>query len=152
MPRATVSQEVVHKELKTLEGGFVDLKQLSFDQILERRDKAMRMSMEQVDDKKKSKNEKTMVQFESAMQWARFFEFSNCIVEHNLEDDNGKPLNFNNPMTMKILDPKIGSEIEKYIEEMNMEDDDESLEDFMNAASSSSLNDTTKPNESTEPS
>lgn len=136
MPVATVSQEVIHKDLKTLEGGFVELKQLSFDQILERRDKAMRMSMEQTPNRKST--DKAKIEFESAMQWDRFFTFSNCIVEHNLEDANGKPLNFNNPMTLKALDPKVGSEIEKYIEEMNEDEDEESLETFMKRHSSSS--------------
>jgi hypothetical protein len=143
MPVATVSQKTERKDLKTLEGGFVELKQLSFDQILERRDKAMRMSMEQKPNRKK--DDTARVEFESAMQWDRFFTFSTCIVDHNLEDENGKPLNFNNRMTLKALDPKIGSEIEKYIEEMNEDEDEESLEDFMKRHSSSSSQETQQP-------
>lgn len=145
MPRATVSQETVRKDLKTLEGGFVELKQLSYDQILERRDKAMKMSMEQKPGRKK--DESTKIDFESAMQWDRFFAFSNCIIEHNLENDEGKPLDFSNRMTLKILDPKVGSEIEKYIEEMNEDEDDESLEDFIKRQSSSSQTDEQKQND-----
>lgn len=147
MPRATVSQEVVHKDLKTLEGGFVDLKQLSYDQILERRDKAMKMSMEQKPNRKKDDTAK--IDFESAMQWDRFFAFSNCIVDHNLEDDAGKPLDFSNSMTLRILDPKVGSEIEKYIEEMNEDEDEESMEDFMKRHSSSSQTEENKQNNDT---
>lgn len=134
MPKATVSQELHHHDLKTLPGGFVKLKQLSFDQMLERRDKAMRMTMESDTGKRQPTSK---IEMESAMQWTRFFEFSNCIVEHNLEDDNAVPLNFNNPMTLRILDPKVGSEIERYIEELNQEDE-ESLEDFTKRLSSSS--------------
>lgn len=134
MPKATVSQELHHHDLKTCEGAFVALKQLSFDQMLERRDKAMRMTMESETGKGRPSSK---IEMESAMQWTRFFEFSNCIVEHNLEDDNGQPLNFNNPMTLKILDPKVGAEIERYIEELNQEDE-ESLEDFTKRLSTSS--------------
>jgi hypothetical protein len=135
MPVATRSQETVRKDLKTLEGAFVELRQLSFDEMLERRDKAMRMSMEQRPGKKKDDTAK--IDFESAMQWTRFFEFSRCIVDHNLEDEQGKKLNFENRMTLKILDPKVGVEIEKYIEDMN-EEDDEEAEDFMKRLASSS--------------
>lgn len=135
MPKATVSQDLHHHDLKSLEGAFVALKQLSFDQMLERRDKAMRMTMESETGKGRQPSSK--IEMESAMQWTRFFEFSNCIVEHNLEDDNGQPLNFNNPMTLRILDPKVGAEIEQLIETLNQEDE-ESLEDFTKRLSSSS--------------
>jgi hypothetical protein len=146
MPKATVSQEVVHQDLKTLEGGFVDLKQLSFDQILERRDKALRMSMESENPKQADRK----VIFESAMQWSRFFEFSNCIVDHNLEDDAGRKMNFSNPMTLRILDPKVGAEIEKLIEQMNQDEEDQSFEDFSRSLASSSTNDQNTQETSTE--
>jgi hypothetical protein len=146
MPKATVSQELHHHDLKTLPGGFVKLKQLSFDQMLERRDKAMKMSMAGGNNERITNSR---VELESAMQWTRYFEFSNCIVEHNLEDDNGAPLNFSNTMTLRILDPKIGAEIERYIEELNQEDE-ESLEDFTKQLSSSSGEDKNTQNGSTD--
>jgi len=133
MPKATVSQELHHHDLKTVDGGFVALKQLSFDQMLERRDKAMRTSMEA----SQGRQPTSKIELESMMQWTRFFEFSNCIVEHNLEGDDGQLLNFSNPMTLKILDPKVGAEIERLIEELNQEDE-ESLEDFTKRLSTSS--------------
>src|SRR4051794_31335282 len=124
MPVGTVTQELIHKDLKSLPpDGFVKLKQLSFDQLLERRDKAMKMKMEAKQNRKKS--DKALIEFESAMQWARFFEFSNCIADHNIQDDQGQLLNFSNPITLKILDPKVGAEIEKYIEELNMDEEDD---------------------------
>jgi hypothetical protein len=138
MPRATVNQETVRKELKSCPDGYVELRALSFDQLLERRDKAMKMYSS--GDQKDSR-----VIFESAMQWSRYFEFKNCIVDHNLEADNGEKLNFENPMTLKILDPKIGSEIERYIDEMNQEEGEESYEDFSKRVASSSTNGQTTP-------
>lgn len=142
MPVATRSTDTVRKDLRTLEGAFVELRQLSFDEMLERRDKAMKMSMEGSPNRKKG--EKVKMEFESAMQWTRFFEFSRCIVTHNLENEQHQPLNFDNPMTLKILDPKVGQEIEAYIEEMNQEEEDD--EDFMKQLSSSS-----KKNETEQP-
>lgn len=146
MPVATRSQQTVRKDLKSLEGAFVELRQLSFDEMLERRDKAMRMTSVGMGGKK---GEAVKMEFESAMQWTRYFEFSRCIVEHNLEDDEGKPLNFQNSMTLKILDPKVGVEIEKYIEDMN-EEDDEEAKDFMKELASSLPEGQTKQNVNTE--
>lgn len=147
MPQATVTQETVHKELKSCPGGYVELKQLSFDQMLERRDKAMRMSMEQAGRGRREQNAK--IDLETASKWTRQFEFSHCIVDHNLEDDKGQKLNFANPMTLSVLDPKIGAEIERYIEELNQEDE-ESLEDFTERQSGSSEVNGKKPSSNTD--
>jgi len=152
MPRATVSTETHHYDLKNLEGGWVELKQLSFDQMLERRDKALRMSMEQEAPNRAARRnrQQSMMQkidLESASRWTRQFEFANCIVDHNLEDDKGVKLDFNNPMTLSILDPKVGQEIEDRIEELNEEADEESLEDFMKRHVSSTSEKTNDVNE-----
>jgi hypothetical protein len=152
MPRATVTTETVKKDLNSVEGGWVELKQLSFDQMLERRDKALRMSLEQEasTNRGKRRNVVQKIDLESASQWSRQFEFANCIVDHNLENEKGEKLNFTNPMTLSILDPKVGAEIERYIEELNEEGDEESLEDFMKRQSSSSSDNGTTQNTTTD--
>jgi len=53
------------------------------------------------------------------------FEFRNCIINHNLEDENGAQIDFTRPMQAWRLDPKIGQEISKYIDELNNFDDEE---------------------------
>lgn len=128
MPRATMMTDPVHKDLKTCPGGFVDLKQLAYSEMLARRDIVTRLSMSQKKDADK-------IDVELANLEANRYSFKHCIVDHNLEDDNGGKLDFNNPMTLNVLDPRIGSEIEKYIDELNQDDDDET---FTNAASGSS--------------
>jgi hypothetical protein len=88
------------------------------------------------------------IDLETMSRWTRQFEFSNCIVDHNLEDEHGVKLDFTNPMTLSVLDPKVGEEIEQYIEELNMEGDEESLEDFMKrhvSSTSESTNDVNTP-------
>ena len=129
MPKATVLTEAVKKDLKSCPGGFVTLRQLSYSEMLARRDIVTRMSMRQG-----SKDDKINV--ELANLEANRYSFKHCISEHNLEDDNGQPLNFANPMTFDVLDPKIGAEIERYIDEMNQ--DDEDSEDFTPPVSASS--------------
>lgn len=47
MPKATVSHDRVRHDLKTCEGGWVELRQLSYSEILARRDGVTRMSLEQ---------------------------------------------------------------------------------------------------------
>lgn len=124
MPNVTVSSEAGEKvELKTAPGAFVRLRPLPFGKKLERRDKATRMSMEQ-------ETAQGRFYIEALNRWSRQFDFEYCIVEHNLEDANGTVLDFSNPMTLDILLPKVGSEIEALIDELNEEEDDETLEDF----------------------
>lgn len=125
MPKATVSQETVKKELKSCEGGFVTLKKLPFGLLLERRDNASKLSMHGGDDK---------VDIALMQRWSRQFEFGHCIIDHNLEDDNGAKLDFNNEMSIYALDPKIGQEIERYLDELNQEDTPEDQANFTSAA------------------
>jgi hypothetical protein len=134
MPNATVSTDVVKKELKSCEGAWVELRQLPFGKMLERRDKASRF-MQELDPRARNANMK--VQIDIMNEWSRRFDFKECIVDHNLEDAQGNQLNFGNPMTFDILDPKIGAELERLIDELNQEDEQD-LEDFPNALTSSS--------------
>jgi hypothetical protein len=45
------------------------------------------------------------------------YEFQNCLVEHNLEDENGNTLSF--PQDMGRLNPRIGEEISSLIDKLN---------------------------------
>ena len=140
MPKAIVSQDTVRKELKTCPGGYVELRQLPFGQMLTRRDKASRMIQEIHPGMKATDVQR--VQMQVMHQWSNQYDFKHCIVDHNLEDDQGNKLDFGNPMTLDVLDPKIGAEIENYIVEMNQEDFKE--EDFTQR-SDGSLTDVTPP-------
>jgi hypothetical protein len=73
---------------------------------------------------------------ETYQTWERFYTFKNCIVDHNITDINDVQLDFNKEMTLRMLNPKVGVEIEKLIDKLNAEDEaDEEL--FPTAASSS---------------
>lgn len=120
MPKATVSLDVVHKELKTAPpDGFVDLKRMSYGQIVERR--AMLTMGFEADGKTKD--------FRGEMAFANkritMFEFEHCIAAHNLEDDNGVNIKLNTIEGFSSLDSRIGQEIEKYISDMNNFEDEE---------------------------
>lgn len=147
MPRATVTTDVIHKELKTCPGGYVDIKQLAYYDMLKRSDNATRMSMEAGGDVKSAESRKIAIEFMN--QWTTEFDFANCIEDHNLEDENGQKLDLSNPMTLKILDPRIGAEIARYIMELNQEVDD--LEDFTKSSISSSSDVVNTPERGLEP-
>ncbi len=146
MPKATVNQDTIRHDLNTCPGGFVDLRTLSFHEMQMRQDLAARMYQEQqVGGKKKPGNSPETVRgyFEIMNVAVTEFEFRNCIVDHNLEDENGTAIDFTHPMRAWRLDPKIGAEIARAIDSLNQEDEDD-LAPLPIALSSSSLGETTE--------
>lgn len=140
MPVGTVTKEPIRRELKSLPpDGYVMLRQLPYWDVLERRDQGSRAVMEQVQRKPGQSREDTQkMVIETLQTWERWYTFKNCIVDHNITDENGVLLDFNREMTLRMLNPKVGVEIEKYIDEINA-DDEEDEELFPSAASKSSL-------------
>lgn len=144
MPRATVSLEAIRVDLKTCEGGYVDIKQLPYHEMLVRRDRAAKYSMDQQRDTGR-------LDIEMLQAMVREYEFAHCIVDHNLEDDQGRKLDFTNAATLRILDPRVGEEIEEAIDKLHNRE--EELPGFTQPATSLSLvtemtEDTTEPSAS----
>jgi hypothetical protein len=140
MPDVTVDiNEYTRYDLKSAPpDGFVMLRPLPYGMKLTRRDKASKMKM-QTETGKGRRNTTSEIELETLNEWAVAHDFAYCVGEHNLTDKNGTLLNFTNPMTLKTLNPKVGSEIEKYIDELNEDEDEESLEDFLKRQDGSSL-------------
>jgi hypothetical protein len=133
MPKATINVGETHRyDLKTLpaeggdEGGFVELRVMSYGEFLRRRDLLSKLSFEGSG----SKEQKATM--EQANEIVAQYEFQSCIVDHNLEDDNGKQLDFRNNKAFRSLDPRIGEEIASYIDELNKwnGEDEEDLADL----------------------
>lgn len=123
MPVATRKIETVRHELKSCEGGFIEIRQLSYDEMLERRDGATQILMERG---VKNGNTPPQMAIKIANKWSNRFTFPRCIVDHNLDDEGGHRLDFTKPdAVFKTLDPKVGAEIERLIDELNQEADDE---------------------------
>jgi len=72
-------------------------------------------------------------------------EFRECILEHNLTDENDVPLNMSDPLTLDRLDGRIGQEIEDSLRAMNVFEGDLGKSDTISSESSTSL----VPNEET---
>lgn len=129
MPRATIDTTATERfDLKSLpavddeEAGWVELKKLSYGQILARRDMATQMSIGGIDSK--AKDEDLSAAIDIIQKAVTEFEFKNCIVRHNLEDANGTLLNFGNPQSVIDLDPIVGQEIGTLIDDLNKWDAD----------------------------
>jgi hypothetical protein len=118
MPRATVNvEETEHVELKSLPGGYVTLRRLSYGQLLHRRAMASSMRME-------AQGKNFAAEMQMVNESVTVYEFANCIIEHNLEDENGKTLNFKNAADIRRLDPRIGEEIDQHISKLNNFEED----------------------------
>src|SRR3954466_13065752 len=102
MPRATATVSGSERfDLKTLPEGYVELRRLSYGQKLERR--AM-SSVAQAEGGGRGKNFKmTMARIN---EQATIFDFTHCIVDHNLEDDNGVKMDLSNVINIRRLDPR----------------------------------------------
>ena len=119
MPRAVVTTETVRKELKTCPEGFVELKPMTYGQMVHRRS-MLKLSFTS------SKNSKDFTgEMAAANKEITMLEFATCIVDHNLEDENGTKLNLASPVDFARLDPRVGQEIEKLISELNNFDEDD---------------------------
>lgn len=117
MPQAVVSTEALHYELESCPGGFVDIRRMSYGKYLVRQEMALRLKVQ---------SQQTTNQFEGEMAMANkavtVFEFKECVVDHNLTDLQDQPLNFASPVTIEILDPRIGDEIGSLINKLHQFD------------------------------
>ena len=125
MVKATVDTSYTErKDLKTLpghggeEGGYVVLRRMSYGEFLKRRDMVSKMSFD-------GQGKDTKATMEMAQEVVAAYEFKTCIVDHNLTDDNDKPIDFRSSKAFAILDPRVGEEIATYIDEMNKWDAEE---------------------------
>jgi len=149
MPRATVSVETVRHDLKSCPDGFVELKRLPFGGMLKRRDMSGRAYLRaQQNGQVQDDGLPDEIGMELLQEAARHYEFANCIVDHNLEDESGRKLDFSKPKDVDTLDPRIGQEIEGYIDTLNQELTEEEEGNFPESSTdSSSTNQETTPPE-----
>jgi hypothetical protein len=114
MPRAVVTTETTDKILlKSCPDGYIVLRALSYGEYLARQEMAMKMSIAGGEAKSLENIDFAVLQKKVAE-----FEFSRCVVDHNLDDENDKKLDFTRPGTLDRLDPKVGQEVAQHIEKL----------------------------------
>jgi hypothetical protein len=124
-------------ELSSIKGGFVVLKRLNYGQKMSRRGLLSKAKMltggggNRAERRAKS-NQGFMAELELMNEKVTFFEYANCIVDHNLEyltnpDDKSSvaKLDFTNPEHVKMLDGRVGEEIDELINDLNNFEEDE---------------------------
>lgn len=140
MPVVTVDPgEYERFELKSAPpDGYVLLRPLPYGMKLTRRSKATKMMMraQPTQNRKQAKEQEQVFELDSQDEWAVAYDFAYCIGEHNLEKADGTPVDFTKPMEIRMINPRVGSEIERLIDELNNDEDDESIEDFLKRRSS----------------
>lgn len=113
MPRATVSSDTERHDLKSAPpDGFVELRRMSYGEYIKRREMLSGMRLEG-----KGKDANAVMQL--ANEKVTQFEFAKCIIDHNLEDEQGNKLVLSRPQDFSRLDPRIGQEIGDLIDKMN---------------------------------
>lgn len=124
MPRATVNLADTEKVwLKTLpatedeEGGYVVLRRLTYGQKIQRQQMSMEVSMQA--QQGRGRNADPEMQMKMTQERVAIFDFANCVVEHNLQDENGALLDFKKPHSVFMLDPRVGEEISVEMDRMN---------------------------------
>ena len=128
MPRAvSVPGETQKFDLSTLppsgneEGGWVELRKLTFEEILYRNDIAANIEFDFQQRRKKrgSKPQERTARIQTVQAKVTQYEFPKTIVKHNLEDDGGRLLSFASDKDFNMLNPLVGDEIQDIIYEMN---------------------------------
>jgi len=92
---------------------------MSYGDWLHRGDISMLMQVEMEEKKQRGKASSRTADMKLQNQVVTAYEFSRCIVDHNLTDENDKPLDLSNRRTLDRLDPKVGNEIGELIDELH---------------------------------
>ena len=127
MPIATSNnQETESHDLKTCPGAFIKVRRLTYGEKLQRQAMVSNFRINASGKSKDFQGEMNLVN-----EQATLFDFQRCIVDHNLEkpsssDGVAVKLNFGDVNDIRLLDPRIGEEIDTIISKMNnFEEDDE---------------------------
>jgi hypothetical protein len=120
---ATITSQTERFELKSLEGGYVVIRQMSYGEKLNRQTQMTSYQMQM----SSKKTEDTKMDIEMHMEKVARWEFANLVTEHNLTDASEKPLNFKNAADVDRLNPVVGEEIQVYINQLNAFEEDEDV-------------------------
>jgi hypothetical protein len=89
---------------------------MTYGEILER--KSM-ITMTMIQDAESRAKGVTRAEMNSAELETTLFEYKRCVMDHDLEDENGRKLNLGNGTDVQRLDPKVGQEISDLIDKLN---------------------------------
>jgi len=118
MPAAVASTEPTRFELKSLPEGFVVIREMTYGERLQRQ--SLTGAMKVLKDNKSDFAGELAMQTDQISRW----DFANLVMDHNLEDTDGRKLNLSMAGDLNKLSSKIGDEVGKYIDQINSFDDE----------------------------
>lgn len=119
MPVAVVTETNIRRDLKTLPGAFVVVKRMDYGQKLTKQQMMMKMRVQS----SKGSTE-SGVDIDMQTRVTAHWSFANLIADHNLEDTDGRKLNFKSMADVEKIRGDVGEEIDTYIDELNNFDAD----------------------------
>jgi hypothetical protein len=127
MPLAVVTDRGGERyELKSCEGAFVVLRQMTYGEWQRRSDIVTRLTIENAErGRRTNRAQDSVTRIDMRSLDVAIYEFKTCVVDHNLEDESGRKLDLSQPFDLQRLDPRIGNEIGRLIEKLNTWDEDE---------------------------
>jgi len=114
MPIATVVNASERFELESLPEAFVVVRRMTYGESLKRDAMSTKFLVGGQTDSRDVQGQVEM-QTEQVALW----DFANCIMEHNLTDENDRLLNFKNAADVRRLSKPIGAEIGEIIDRVN---------------------------------
>lgn len=112
MPVAVIVNDISDKiPLKTLPEAYVQVRRMNYGEKLLRSNMATKFLVNSDKNAKEVQGELEM-QTEEVAYW----DFANLIVDHNLEDKDGRTLNFKNKADVKKLNGVVGDEVGQIID------------------------------------
>lgn len=146
MPLAVIFEPSKRCELKSCPpDGYVVIRRMNYGETLKRKDMMASIAMEMQSKKgaNRGQDETTKVLMDILSEKTSIWEFANLIEEHNLTkmidaktglpckptDPNAKevPLDFKKPEDIRLIEGRIGDEIQLYINNLNSFEEDESV-------------------------
>jgi hypothetical protein len=117
MPVAVVSEENHKEDLKSLDGAFVVIREMTYGERLMR--SSLTGAMKILKDTKSDYAGELSMETQKIALW----DFANLVVEHNLEDVDGRTLNFKVEQDVRKLSSRIGDEVGSLIDKWNSFED-----------------------------
>jgi hypothetical protein len=125
-----IDPEPKRYDLKSVRGGWVEIREMSHGENLARQDMIMEMSVKMAEQGRKGPD---TMDLKTKNEATSAYDFKKCIVRHNLRHKDGRPYQFANPLDWSgKLNPRVGGEIESIIRKVNRWEDTPEAADFTN--------------------
>lgn len=117
MPVAVILEDTQKFDLRTLEGAYVVIRQMTYGEKLVRGSLSGKMKIHA------DKRSEFAGEIEMATEKIALWDLQNLVVSHNLQDRDGRDLNFRDIQDIRKLRADIGEEIGTYIDRLNSFED-----------------------------